>query len=363
MPTKKTLAIFALLSAFAVLGWHHLETGVAAALPSAALQQCSNHRWEAAQECTGDSWVNGNLNKNKSFYEEGDSVPYRLVLSDLTVGSTNVATIEWDTTERGMHAIDYLTSYDRTETVGDGNDPCADIVPACGAQTTFPIPIDPNVTAAGVTQIAGQLFTMWGGTITSVSAYTLRGSYSDRSSTRISITFTANTSNPVLAWGGHLATEADWATLGGSAGEIMGSPYHTRFVSLNGKGGNQDRAVATQTNPEEARIIIIKQAAPESAQVFGFSTVGLSPGNFTLVDDGIDNDATPNNITFNNLAAGAYTVFETVNGVYDLVSITCSVQPGGTSTSAPNVPAATVNITMQEGDTVTCTFFNAVATP
>jgi hypothetical protein len=331
---------------------------------SADIDQCGNGPFSNPMPCTGANWQNGNVGQSQGHYYEGDSIPYRIKFDNLTVSSTNTVTIEWDTTKQGKHAIDYLTSYNRTESVG--NNPCSGVVPACGAMTTFPIPLDPNVSGAGVTQIGGQLFTMWGGTITSVSAYTLTGTYAGDSSTKITITFTANTVNPVLAWGGHIADRNDWAGQGGSASDIAGSPYHTRLLDLNGSGGNQDRSLSNVAVRLISRIIIIKQAAPESAQVFGFTTTGNGLSNFTLVDDGVDNDATPNNISFTvPLGTGqsqAASVQETANGFYDLTNLTCSVQAGGTSTTSPNIPAASVNITLNYGDTVTCTFFNSVTT-
>src|SRR4029079_14090697 len=44
---------------------------------------------------------------------------------------------------------------------------------------------------------------------------------------QISVTFTANAANPVLAWGGHIARAADWGCSDGpnSASGISGSPY------------------------------------------------------------------------------------------------------------------------------------------
>jgi hypothetical protein len=330
---------------------------------AADIDQCANGPFSAPEPCTGAAWVNGNVGQSKGHYYEGDSIPYRIKFSGLTIGSTNTVTIQWDTTKAGKHAIDYLTSYNRTESVG--NDPCSGVA-GCGAATTFPIPIDPNVTSAGVTQIGGQVFTMFGGTITAVSTYTLTGTYAGDSSTSITITFTANTTNPVLAWGGHIADRNDWATQGGSASDISGSPYHTRLLDLNGSGGNQDRSLSNVAVRLNSRIIIIKQAAPESAQVFGFSTTGTGLSNFTLVDDGNDNDATPNNITFNNLLAPGgthmFTVTETANGFYDLTNLTCTVSTGATSTTSPNIPASSVSITLNYGDTVTCTFFNSVTT-
>lgn len=135
---------------------------------------------------------------------------------------------------------------------------------------------------------------------------------------------------------------------------------HLRALDLDRLVPNKDRTAAGV----DSVIRIIKQAAPESAQVFGFTTTGTGLSNFTLVDDGVDNDATPNNITFNNLLTPGqsrmFTVTESSNGFYDLTNLTCSVTGTGGSTTSANIPLATVSITLQFGDTVTCTFFNSV---
>src|SRR5262245_21594153 len=106
------------------------------------------------------SWQNGNLNESNSVYKEGDSVAYRMKFSGLALGAHSV-TIEWDTTKSGKHAIDYLTSYNRTEAAAD---PCIGVA-GCGSPTTLAIPDDPN---SSVTQAPG-VFTLFNGTITSVS--------------------------------------------------------------------------------------------------------------------------------------------------------------------------------------------------
>src|SRR5262249_8319036 len=195
---------------------------------SANLDQCANDPAPSPSSagCNSNAkqWVNGNLGASKSFYLEGDSIPYRLTMDNISTGGSHTVTIEWDTTKGGTHALDYITSYNQS--VLNAN-PCLG-VSGCGAPTTFPIPADPQVTGAGVTPIAGNL-TMFGGTITGVSAY----SYADGTgfagdkSARITITFTASQANPVLAWGGHIATRKDWG-IGNSAVAIPGSPYHTR---------------------------------------------------------------------------------------------------------------------------------------
>lgn len=353
------------------------ETMIASAIAAAGnLDQCANGGvGDPVEPCAGSNWVNGNVNDSKAHWTEGQSVAYRQILSGFVPGSTgHTVTLGYDTTKGGKHALDYLTSFDRTETLAMGNNPCSGVAGcSLGTFTTFPIPVDPKVTAGfdqipanadDITQIPGN-FTLFGGTITAVSGYTTTGSYGGDSHTSITITFTADSANMVLSWGGHIGTRADWGALN-SAVFISGSPYHMSQDGCSFGCGSQDRALSASAVNLDSRIIIIKQASPESVLAFGFTTTGTGLSNFSLVDDGVDNDATPNSITFNNLLApatsGAFNVTEAVNGAYDLTNLTCSVTGTGGSTASPNIPTSQVNITLQYGDTVTCTFFNSITT-
>ena len=209
---------------------------------------------------------NGNLNSSKSHYAEGESVPYRTVFEGLIVGNTYAITIEYDTTQGGKHAFDYLTSFDRTEPT-PGNNPCtqkqgAPVVTICNPLLSVPVPIplDPNVAAGqdgipgnsdDITQIPG-VFTLFNGNAISIvnpgSPYTLSGSYAANSSTAITVQFNATAATVVLAWGGHISTRLDWGVTN-SAIAINGSPYHMRLTDLTCSGvgencnvGNQDHA-------------------------------------------------------------------------------------------------------------------------
>src|SRR6185503_9195025 len=88
-----------------------------AASPAANLDQCANDPAPSPHTngcaTAASEWVNGNLGSSKSVYLEGDSVPYRMLLTDLSLGSHSLV-IEWDTTKSGKHALDYITSYNRT---------------------------------------------------------------------------------------------------------------------------------------------------------------------------------------------------------------------------------------------------------
>src|SRR5919109_3079022 len=96
-----------------------------AANPSASLDQCANGSLASptVPACNPNEWVNGNLGASKAHYAEGESVPYRLRFDNLTTGAGNPhnVTIEWDTTKSGKHALDYLTTFDRTVTTAN---PC-----------------------------------------------------------------------------------------------------------------------------------------------------------------------------------------------------------------------------------------------
>ena len=97
-------------------------------------------------------------------------------------------------------------------------------------------------------------------------------------------------------------------------------------------------------------ITILKNAVPDDAQDFAFTTTGTGLTGFSLDDDA---DATlSNQKVFTSLAAGSYSVTESATAGWDLTSITCSA--GGTA----DLAAGTANITLAEGADVTCTFVN-----
>ena len=202
-------------------------------------------------------WVNGNAGASNAHYREGQSIPYRLVMKDLTIGNHSVV-IEWDVKHSSANAIDFITHYQR---VSESIQPCGpanhpeDIVPGCNPAnfTTFDIPAPTGVNspipglpenAFNALPVAQRRMTMYNGTISSMVYTNPQGDLSlAQASTRITINFTAASPTVVLAWGGHIARAVDWGA-GNSAAGISGSPYHTRLISLDGSGGNQDRSLS-----------------------------------------------------------------------------------------------------------------------
>jgi hypothetical protein len=355
---------------------------VAAGNPSANLDQCANDPLPSSHlngcATTGSQWVNGNLGSSKSVYFEGDSIPYRLTFGSLVPGATvHTVTIEWDTTKAGKHAIDYIDTVNQSVT--DAN-PCLGVT-GCSASTfdTEPIPADVQVTNAGKTPIAGD-FRLYGGTITAVGApskvgntsctaansntkycYSAGTGFTGDKSAAIKISFTTTVANPVLAWGGHIATRADW-TATGSAVAISGSPYHTRLIDLDGSGGNQDRSLSADAVIFPGSITIIKDAVPDNAQDFAYSTTGgLLPATFSLDDD--QTNTLSNTQTYSNITSFVtYTVAETkvASWTASFAAPPCVLTSdnGGSSSAAQSTTAATVTINMKEGENYSCTFTN-----
>jgi len=209
-----------------------------AANPAANIDQCRNGTFSAPVQCIDSAWQNGNLGPENSHYREGDSVPFRAVLTNLdaSTGNTHTLVIQYDTLQSGKHAYDYLTSFDATETNAD---PVHDIAGAT-AGNCFPIPVDLTITFANPTssQKPGCI-QIYNGAITSV----VYGSADAAGQRSVIVNFTVTNPTAVIAWGGHIATQIDWGA-GNSAGAISGSPYHMRLLTLDGAQlGNQDRSL------------------------------------------------------------------------------------------------------------------------
>ena len=348
----------------------------AAVKPAADLEQCAN-LGTVCDSSHAAQWQTGNLGSSNSAYSEGDSVPYRATFSNLTVGQTYKVDLEWDATQSGHHALDYITGFDRTVSAAA---PCAGIT--CGAPTSMlSIPIDTRVTDAGVTPVNSQSFSAYGATFptgglsvsntgdlcggatcsidSNPSAYSYVGTYADTSQTRISVFFTANNENVVLAWGGHIASRRDWGS-GNSAAAIPGSPYHMRLIDLscsnvdNCSSGNKDRSLSSAAVTLPSSITVVKQASIEGETEFSFVGSPSPLTSFTLTDDG----TTANTRVFSGITSfGTYTVTESVPTKWGLDRVSCSIANQSTGSTSVVRNVATINL--GEGEDVLCTFYNS----
>ncbi len=278
----------------AAFGFHYNVFGQTVT-NSANLDQVRNGRI-SNPEVIGQ-WENGNLNGSQAHYSEGWSVPYRIIMANLSAG-THQITIEWDTKDNGKHALDYITHYDNMDYPVDSHlgfghsqeiiDPTVG-VPGLGIPNYFPIPAPSSAGASVPGQPTAsfnalppnkRLMTIYNGTITSMSYAVQESLVGNHTKSSMVITFTNNTaSNVVLAWGGHIAAEYDWG-LGEGATAINGSPYHTRLIDLDGSGGNQDRSLKTDAVfiPVRCDIAGPVETCP-SANPLVYSSTILNPNN------------------------------------------------------------------------------------
>jgi hypothetical protein len=241
-------------------------------------------------------WVNGNIGSQTGHYVEGYSIAYRATMTELPLGTPITLTLEYDIKHSDKDAIDYLTNYSRIdlpphllvfghppETIN----PLLGVNGVTGTNSSYTIPAPsstgspmPGQPTASYNNLVGNETTaaekmmLFGGTITNI-VYNVQGDLTASiSSTSINVTFTADSSTAVLAWGGHIASRNDWGfTIGvtNSAGGISGSPYHMRLknwfgindtiTKLLGNLGNQDRslsAVAVYSPPSHPNITLTK---------------------------------------------------------------------------------------------------------
>lgn len=372
---RAVLAILTLATVVSVVKWD--SPLQAAVKPSVSLEQCAN-LVTTCDTSHPSHWQTGNLGVSNSDYAEGDSVPYRSIASNLTVGKTYKLLIEWDATQSGKHAIDYPTSFSRTESTAD---PCAGVTCA-GGSNTLTIPIDPHVTSAGVTQLPDQNFTAFGATFpasgatvnnsggnlcgsstctiaANPSAYTMSGTYAGTATAGTAVYFTATSTTAVIAWGGHIARRIDWGS-GHSAADVSGSPYHMRVIDFscsnidNCSSGNMDRSLSAAAVTLPSSITIVKQSTSEGNTSFAFVGTPSPLTSFNLIDDG----TSANTRVFAGITTfGSYSVSETSLAGWGLDRASCSIANQTTGTAT--VQGATASITLAEGEDVTCTFYNA----
>ena len=330
------------------------------------------------------NWVNGELGHQNSDYAEGDTVPFRVKMTNLTIGQKYSYTISWDATDNPTpnHGYDYLQTYNKTVV---GANICKSVTGCPAGGSTAAIPID-DVVRAGrdgilgnaddVVQPAG-VFTLLGGNITGVSGYTYTPAPNFNQAVQVTITisFTATAETAVLAWGGHISTRLDWGNK--SAIGFPGSPYHMRNGSFcvpettggnptDCKGGNADLQIkVSEVTPITGLRIIKEVNVPGgiSSIAFPFISTGGAPlpGSFSLVDNNTAADRITQQYAALSVPAGPITVVETLpSSNWTVASVTCTITSGdgstGTAVGNAGLQQALINLTF--GDFAECTFVN-----
>ena len=223
-------------------------------LPIGTFDQCSNDLGTGfTTGDTGCQWTGGVLNPSNSTYSEGDATVQRLWLINLLPGTSHTLTLTYDTTEGGIHAYDFLTTWNESEGWITSDDRCQGITGCTLAPTesTVDIPADPNVPSAFQPSAPGdRQFVMRGGALVSATTPALiSGSYAGNSTTSISVTFNVDpgtgamcstdnhgvlTCGVALWFGAHVAVGTpDWGS-GLGAANVSGAPYHVSLGGLDG---------------------------------------------------------------------------------------------------------------------------------
>jgi hypothetical protein len=299
-PERRTLYVALILFGLLIL----TAIPVFAAVGTDYFDQCANGSAGTPQPwCpgTGTGWTNGNVNAIQAQWQPGEVVPQRLAFKNVVAGTAYSVTISWSAwvNAKVAHSYDYLANYDETATSANPCDGHTDCHKSVGA-STFPIPVDPTLYTGG-SAVCGfgahnptyprtANFTIWNGTIKSLSPYVYSTSKTLSDSAGISggclvtstdtfigltLTFTATSSvsDTVIAWGGHISSDSDWPLH--AAPFISGSPYHMFVVACG------DPIVGCGSQDNQVQI----SATPTAVTLSKFGTLEVVPANVTLAWD------------------------------------------------------------------------------
>src|SRR5262245_399236 len=211
-----------------------------------SLEQCRNQT-SGIGDCTGASWVTGNLNPNNSLYREGDFVPFRTVITSLLPGRSYSLRIGYDAVDKGLHAYDFLGSVDGSESApGQQVVPCSGVggtagPNACGnGPSTLAVPIDTQTSFPNGNQQKPGVFSAWGANLTDaayIGSTPIGVGTPGAVARRIDVTFTADGDTAVLAWGGHIASQLIWGAGNTFISAASGSSFHMRLLQIQLIGG------------------------------------------------------------------------------------------------------------------------------
>jgi hypothetical protein len=271
---KRFLLVPTILLALGVLGALVAGGSVLAAPSTDAsvsnYQQCANGApgsLTASTDCVPQGWINGILNAQNSQYHEDQVTAQRLGIDLPSGGVLTGRTITLKYLARkgqggvGNHAYDSLATWNVTETAADR---CQGLTAAnCpgGSPTTYLIPSDTTVVAdsngAGTSTAGHQLpdaqrlMTMFGGTITNVSAPAhdnAAGSGDDYAQVTVTYSVASTPTKVQLLFGGHLAASSGSRGWGVNVGAsfINGGPYHIKLVQIDTSSiGNRDNQITS----------------------------------------------------------------------------------------------------------------------
>jgi uncharacterized repeat protein (TIGR01451 family) len=356
------------------------------------------------------SWTNGALGPNNSIYGEGDVVPQRHIRAIGDAGK-HYTTFDHSFYDASKNAYTYDLWATPDFTVKQYLNACAELPNPLGltaamcnqllaarteiplpTESTFPTDVDtytyPGVAGAEADFLNdGGTRNMWfscgtlGGTqqqptITPTECTDVKleilghgdnnknllpdqdGPPTVEDFVQMKVSYTTPAPNTVVAiWvGGHLAKASYWNEKAPEgyrafgAATAAGASFHQRLIGwdLNQAIGNRDNQVQAGAVVPPANLTIIKRDLTNSSMSFDFTATPAPPlSNFSLTDDGTK--------SFLSIPAGTYNVAETVPLNWTFKGIECTSL---LNSSTYNILGPNVEVLLQPGDSVTCTFTN-----
>ena len=235
--------------------------------------------WKTLESPPG--WFKTTLNPGDHDYNEGDVIPFRIVMNNLAAGTTWSLTIQYDFTDGSVHFFDSLATFNQTVVLTNA-DACADHT-CTGSPSLTTIPTDPSLPAGA--QIPGS-FTVFNGSITTAgptySTATVGGNTVKRLALTGTVAGTTGTKDVLLVYGGHLARENEWGTNNG-ASSWPGASGKMFLINFSGSTGTDANGDFIQINPKgiakQADLAITKTDSPDPVTVGGTLTYTITVTN------------------------------------------------------------------------------------
>jgi len=335
----------------------------------------------AASPTTPINWsaFAGPVAATNAHFLEGHSIPFRLVLQDVSTGYHAIE-IEWDTKKSDAFAIDYLTSHARLSphdafaghATAETVDALSGLAGSFAGPTVFPLP-SPSTAGSSVAGQPGGSFAalaagdrvvaIWNGSITNLSFVSQAELTNSTAASRLLVEFEASDTNVVIAWGGHVASASDWGATPVATG-ATGQPYSMRIISLDSvlvPSGNLGGATGDAVNaPFSLTVAGPPSACPGATN--SFASIGWPT-----------NSSTAFAWTIGSNTAGAYLTTEATNstvgiaatasGSYSLqvVAVSGSLMAGASKNVTVLVPVAATPLTDQVNCAGSSAAFSTVA--
>ncbi|MBI5155682.1 DUF4215 domain-containing protein [Candidatus Peregrinibacteria bacterium] len=115
-----------------------------------------------------------------------------------------------------------------------------------------------------------------------------------------------------------------------------------------------ETVTCTFTNTKLGTVTIVKNANPDDAQDFSFTSTLPGGSTFSLDDDG-EGGALPNSVTYTSVPLGGYTITEDAATGWSLTGVSCT---GGDADGSTSTATRTATIDVDAGEAITCTFTN-----